>query len=163
MKFTFARFSVSLLPPIPRWRYWSSGIVGRIFLKMIFFCCLITFACCDTEEEEMWKMTPVTYLCISAHLKNLTFLSFEFGNRPRKVISFCWRKKNSSAEIPKFHKGQRQGQGQTPLQRRKVVSKSKISLRVLGIQISWIPLNMVNQSQTVHIEKITKTVIHSAL
>ena len=81
MKFTFARFSVSLLPPIPRWRYWSSGIVGRIFLKMIFFCCLITFACCDTEEEEMWKMTPVTYLCISAHLKNLTFLSFEFGNR----------------------------------------------------------------------------------
>ena len=54
MKFTFARFSVSLLPPIPRWRYWPSGIVGRIFLKIIFFCCLIIFVCCDTEEL-LWR------------------------------------------------------------------------------------------------------------
>ena len=144
------------------WDCRKNFLKNDLFLLSHYLCMLWYGGRRDVEND------PCHVFVYIRTFKKLDFSQFWVWKKtvhflPRKVISFCWRKKNSSAQIPKFHKGQRQGQGQTPLQRRKVVSKSKISLRVLGIQISWIPLSMVNQSQTVHIEKITKTVIHSAL
>ena len=59
---------------------------------------------------------------------------------PHEIISFR-RKKKTSSEIPKFHKA-------GPLQTGSNASQPSQTLfwRVVGIQTSWILLNMVNHS-----------------
>ena len=72
-------------------------------------------------------------------LKNSTFLNYEFGNGcflPCKIILFCG-KRQSSSEIPLFHKGAPYELRRRPLQTIKNYRSPSFTLNIGHIGLTW--------------------------